>query len=73
MSTRHPELVELVDRLASGGPVTDDDRELLTGYLDDVREDQLDGHTVETLAELTGRDDVWTPRRAARSLLARHA
>jgi hypothetical protein len=71
MSIRHPELVELVDRLAGGGPVTDADRELLTSYLGDVREDQLDGHTVGTLAELTGRDDVYTPRLAARALLAR--
>jgi hypothetical protein len=72
MSIRHPDLVDLVERLASGDPLSDAEREWLGGYLDDVRDDQLDRRTVEALEELTGRTDVWTPRLAARALLATH-
>jgi hypothetical protein len=72
MSIRHPELVDLVDRLAGGDPLSDAEREWLGGYLDDVRDDQLDRPTVEALEQLTGNPEVGTPRLAARALLATH-
>ena len=77
MSNRHHDLVDLVERLTGGAPLSDADRELLGEYLgdngylgDEVREDQLDRITREAVEELTGRTDVWTPGRAARALLA---
>ncbi len=36
----------------------------------EAEEDQLGGVYVELVREFTGRDDVHTPRRAARALLA---
>jgi hypothetical protein len=73
MSIRHPEFTELVDRLWGGEQLTADDRELLEAYAEPdgiVIEDQLGQDTRETVEVLTGRDDVWSPERAARALLA---
>lgn len=73
MSIRHPALVDLVNRVTAGEPLTEQDRELLDAYAapePGTVEDQLDGHTREAVAEFTGRDDVWSPTRAARALLA---
>lgn len=73
MSIRHPEFCDLVDRLADRRySMTVEDRGLLRDYVESEPgiEDQLDGLTVETVTEITGREDVWSPQRAARALLA---
>jgi hypothetical protein len=73
MSVRHPEFCHLVERLAAGGPIDAEDRTLLEAYATAAEgipiEDQLDGVTRELVEEMTGRDDVWSPHRAARALL----
>lgn len=71
MSVRHPEFVDLVDRIAGGEAMTEDDHALLAEYAEGRSEieDQLDGSTVEAVREFTGREDVWSPQRAARALL----
>lgn len=74
MSIRHSELCELVERICfAGEPVTDDERNLLAEYAnadDGYVEDQLDRVTRELVEEFTDSDDVWSPQRAARGLLA---
>ena len=72
MSARHPDLVDLVDRLARGDPLGEDDQALLAEYAAAPTwlEDQLDRVTREAVEELTGSDNVWSPQRAARALLA---
>ena len=74
MSIAHPKFCALVERLAAGDPLTSIDRELLENYAAPsggaTVEDQLDRITREAVERLTGDDDVWSPRRAARALLA---
>ncbi|MDP8942584.1 MAG: hypothetical protein M3N16_00440 [Actinomycetota bacterium] len=76
MSIRHPELSALIEKLAAAKERPDAaDLELLEDYAAPVdgieaEEDQLGGVYVELVREFTGRDDVHTPRRAARALLA---
>jgi hypothetical protein len=73
MSIRHPELCELIESICfHGEPLSEHDRALLIEYAnaDAYIEDQLDRVTRELAEEFTGNDDVWSPQRAARSVLA---
>jgi hypothetical protein len=74
MSIAHPTFCATVERLAAGGSLTSSDRQLLENYAapacEQTLEDKLDRVTREAVERLTGADDVWSPRRAARALLA---
>jgi len=73
ISGRHADFCDLVERLAVGEAVSNDDRALLEEYASPgtsaIEKDQLDHPTVEMVAALTGRPGASNPNLAARALL----